>query len=107
MTFTAFFRTEVTCSDTLTCEEQYEEECQLLKTDLFLHLGKPNWLKSRYKIMIFVSFLVSLLHGLLILSSKKMRESRNGFYMMMLDFLEAGFFCNFFMTFYACDIHLP
>ena len=58
-------------------------------------------------IMITVSLLASMLHGMLILSSKKLQSTDGCFAYMLLAFAEGAFFANLLQSYYACELGLP
>ena len=59
------------------------------------------------RIMITLSLLASMLHGMLILSSKKLQSTDGCFAYMLLAFAEGAFFANLLQSFYACELGLP
>ena len=58
-------------------------------------------------VFIVLSFLASSLHGTLILSSKKMRNSNHGLSNMILSFTLAAQSAHVFMGYFACSLGLP
>ena len=58
-------------------------------------------------VFIVLSFLASSLHGTLILSSKKMRNSNHGLTNMILSFTLAAQSVHLIMSYYACSLGLP